>query len=225
MSLLQLKYVGMLYGGRVPALQGINLTVDKGDWLAIMGPSGSGKTTLMNIIGCMDNHTSGEVILDGINLNNVSKEELTQIRRDKVGMVFQQFHLIPYLTAVENIMVAQFYHSIPDRKEAMEALDRVGLADRAEHLPRELSGGEQQRVCIARALINYPVLILADEPTGNLDEKNERLVMDIFRQLNKEGHTIITVTHSGLVGAAAKRIIIINHGHIEKTKEQEHGAK
>ena len=225
MSLLQLKDVGMLYGGRVPALQGINLTVDKGDWLAIMGPSGSGKTTLMNIIGCMDNHTSGEVILDGINLNNVSKEELTQIRRDKVGMVFQQFHLIPYLTAVENIMVAQFYHSIPDRKEAMEALDHVGLADRAEHLPRELSGGEQQRVCIARALINYPVLILADEPTGNLDEKNERLVMDIFRQLNKEGHTIITVTHSGLVGAAAKRIIIINHGHIEKTKEQEHGAK
>ncbi len=225
MSLLQLKDVGMLYGGRVPALQGINLTVDKGDWLAIMGPSGSGKTTLMNIIGCMDNHTSGEVILDGINLNNVSKEELTQIRRDKVGMVFQQFHLIPYLTAVENIMVAQFYHSIPDRKEAMEALDRVGLADRAEHLPRELSGGEQQRVCIARALINYPVLISADEPTGNLDEKNERLVMDIFRQLNKEGHTIITVTHSGLVGAAAKRIIIINHGHIEKTKEQEHGAK
>ena len=225
MSLLQLKDVGMLYGGRVPALQGINLTVDKGDWLAIMGPSGSGKTTLMNIIGCMDNHTSGEVILDGINLNNVSKEELTQIRRDKVGMVFQQFHLIPYLTAVENIMVAQFYHSIPDRKEAMEALDRVGLADRAEHLPRELSGGEQQRVCIARALINYPVLILADEPTGNLDEKNERLVMDIFRQLNKEGHTIITVTHSGLVGAAAKRIIIINHGHIEKTKEQENGAK
>ena len=180
MSLLQLKDVGMLYGGRVPALQGINLTVDKGDWLAIMGPSGSGKTTLMNIIGCMDNHTSGEVILDGINLNNVSKEELTQIRRDKVGMVFQQFHLIPYLTAVENIMVAQFYHSIPDRKEAMEALDRVGLADRAEHLPRELSGGEQQRVCIARALINYPVLILADEPTGNLDEKNERLVMDIL---------------------------------------------
>ena len=225
MSLLELKDVSMAYNGKVMALQHITMSVEKGEWVAIMGPSGSGKTTLMNIIGCMDNHTSGEVILDGINLNNVSKEELTQIRRDKVGMVFQQFHLIPYLTAVENIMVAQFYHSIPDRKEAMEALDRVGLADRAEHLPRELSGGEQQRVCIARALINYPVLILADEPTGNLDEKNERLVMDIFRQLNKEGHTIITVTHSGLVGAAAKRIIIINHGHIEKTKEQEHGAK
>ena len=156
----------MLYGGRVPALEHINLTVEKGDWLAVMGPSGSGKTTLMNIIGCMDKHTSGEVILDGINLNEVSKNELTQIRRDKIGMVFQQFHLIPYLTAVENLMVAQYYHSIPDKKEAMEALARVGLEDRAGHLPSELSGGEQQRVCIARALINYPVLILADEPTG-----------------------------------------------------------
>ena len=134
----------MLYGGRVPALEHINLTVEKGDWLAVMGPSGSGKTTLMNIIGCMDKHTSGEVILDGINLNEVSKNELTQIRRDKIGMVFQQFHLIPYLTAVENLMVAQYYHSIPDKKEAMEALARVGLEDRAGHLPSELSGGEQQ---------------------------------------------------------------------------------
>ena len=169
-----------------------------------MGPSGSGKTTLMNIIGCMDKHTSGEVILDGINLNEVSKNELTQIRRDKIGMVFQQFHLIPYLTAVENLMVAQYYHSIPDKKEAMEALARVGLEDRAGHLPSELSGGEQQRVCIARALINYPVLILADEPTGNLDEKNEKLVMNLFRELNEEGHTIITVTHSDHVGKADK---------------------
>lgn len=157
MSLLKLTDVGMLYGGRVPALEHINLTVEKGEtgspsW----GRPGSGKTTLMNIIGCMDKHTSGEVILDGINLNEVSKNELTQIRRDKIGMVFQQFHLIPYLTAVENLMVAQYYHSIPDKKEAMEALARVGLEDRAGHLPSELSGGEQQRVCIARALINYP---------------------------------------------------------------------
>lgn len=177
----------MLYGGRVPALEHINLTVEKGDWLAVMGPSGSGKTTLMNIIGCMDKHTSGEVILDGINLNEVSKNELTQIRRDKIGMVFQQFHLIPYLTAVENLMVAQYYHSIPDKKEAMEALARVGLEDRAGHLPSELSGGEQQRVCIARALINYPVLILADEPTGNLDEKNEKLVMNLSVNSMKRG--------------------------------------
>ena len=219
MSLLQLTDVSMLYGGRVPALQHINLTVEKGDWLAIMGPSGSGKTTLMNIIGCMDKHTSGEVILDGINLNDISKNELTQIRRDKIGMVFQQFHLIPYLTAVENLMVAQYYHSIPDRAEALEALKRVGLADRADHLPSELSGGEQQRVCIARALINYPVLILADEPTGNLDEKNERLVMDLFRELNEEGHTIITVTHSDKVGKAAKKIVIIDHGHMKKPED------
>ncbi len=221
MSLLQLTDVGMLYGGRVPALEHINLTVEKGDWLAIMGPSGSGKTTLMNIIGCMDKHTSGEVVLDGINLNDISKNELTQIRRDKIGMVFQQFHLIPYLTAVENLMVAQYYHSVPDRQEALEALKRVGLADRADHLPSELSGGEQQRVCIARALINYPVLILADEPTGNLDEKNERLVMDLFRELNAEGHTIITVTHSDKVGKAAKKIVIIDHGHMKKPEEME----
>ena len=211
----------MLYGGRVPALEHIILTVEKGDWLAVMGPSGSGKTTLMNIIGCMDKHTSGEVILDGINLNEVSKNELTQIRRDKIGMVFQQFHLIPYLTAVENLMVAQYYHSIPDKKEAMEALARVGLEDRAGHLPSELSGGEQQRVCIARALINYPVLILADEPTGNLDEKNEKLVMNLFRELNEEGHTIITVTHSDHVGKAAKRIVIIEHGHMREGGEEE----
>lgn len=220
MSLLKLTDVGMLYGGRVPALEHINLIVEKRDWLAVMGPSGSGKTTLMNIIGCMDKHTSGEVILDGINLNEVSKNELTQIRRDKIGMVFQQFHLIPYLTAVENLMVAQYYHSIPDKKEAMEALARVGLEDRAGHLPSELSGGEQQRVCIARALINYPVLILADEPTGNLDEKNEKLVMNLFRELNEEGHTIITVTHSDHVGKAAKRIVIIEHGHMREGGEE-----
>ena len=214
MSLLKLTDVAMVYGGRVTALEHVNLTVEKGDWLAIMGPSGSGKTTLMNIIGCMDKHTAGQVVLDGIDLNEVTKNELMQIRRDKIGMVFQQFHLIPYLTAVENLMVAQYYHSIPDRKEAMAALERVGLADRADHLPSELSGGEQQRVCIARALINYPVLILADEPTGNLDEKNEKLVMDLFRELNQEGHTIITVTHSDKVGQAAKRIVIIEHGHL-----------
>ena len=211
----------MLGEEKVPVLKDVCFQVKKGEFVAILGPSGSGKTTLMNIIGCMDKHTSGEVILDGINLNEVSKNELTQIRRDKIGMVFQQFHLIPYLTAVENLMVAQYYHSIPDKKEAMEALARVGLEDRAGHLPSELSGGEQQRVCIARALINYPVLILADEPTGNLDEKNEKLVMNLFRELNEEGHTIITVTHSDHVGKAAKRIVIIEHGHMREGGEEE----
>lgn len=216
MSLLELKNVSMAYGGKVFALKDIDLTVEKGEWIAVMGPSGSGKTTLMNIIGCMDKSTSGSVILDGIDLTDVTPEQLTMLRRDKIGMVFQQFHLIPYLTAVENIMVAQYYHSMPDKKEALAALARVGLEDRAEHLPSQLSGGEQQRVCIARALINYPVLILADEPTGNLDEANEKLVMQIFHELHNEGHTIVTVTHAPEVGAEAERSIIMDHGRIAK---------
>ena len=212
MSLLELKDVSMAYNGKVMALQHINMSVEKGEWVAIM--SGSGKTTLMNIIGCMDHATSGSVVLDGIDLRNISDTDLTEMRRSKIGMVFQQFHLIPYLTAVENVMVAQYYHSMPDKKEAMEMMERVGLKDRADHLPSQLSGGEQQRVCIARALINYPVVLLADEPTGNLDEANQNLVMKIFRELHDEGHTIITVTHSPEVGAEAQRCVIIEHGHI-----------
>ncbi len=205
----------MVYGGKVRALDGINFTVEKGEWVAIMGPSGSGKTTLMNIIGCMDKATGGEVILDGIDLSDVDGQKLTEIRREKIGMVFQQFHLVPYLTAVENIMVAQYYHGLPDLNDAMTELKRVGLEDRANHLPAQLSGGEQQRVCIARALINYPVLILADEPTGNLDEANQNLVMKIFHELHAEGHTIITVTHSPDVGREAQRCIVLEHGRIK----------
>ena len=216
MSLLELKHVSKAYNEKVLALDDVNLNVEKGEWLAVMGPSGSGKSTLMNIIGCMDSPTSGEVILDGDVLTNATREELTRFRRDKIGIVFQQFHMIPYLTAVENIMVAQYYHSMPDRNEAMAALERVGLADRASHLPSQLSGGEQQRVCIARALINYPVLILADEPTGNLDEKNQNLVMKIFHELHDEGHTILTVTPSAEVGDEAERCVIIEHGHMRE---------
>ena len=214
MSLLELKDVSMAYNGKVMALQHITMSVEKGEWVAIMGPSGSGKTTLMNIIGCMDHATGGSVVLDGIDLRNSTDAELTEMRRSKIGMVFQQFHLIPYLTAVENVMVAQYYHRMPDKKEAMEMMERVGLKDRANHLPSQLSGGEQQRVCIARALINYPVVLLADEPTGNLDEANQKLVMKIFRELHDEGHTIITVTHSPEVGAEAQRCIVIEHGHM-----------
>ena len=215
MSLLKLENVTMDYNGKVKALDNVNLTVESGDWLAIMGPSGSGKTTLMNIIGCMDTPTSGTVVLDGIDLTQATRPELTRVRRDKIGIVFQQFHMVPYLTAVENVMVAQYYHSMPDREEALAALERVGLRDRADHLPRQLSGGEPQRVCIARALINYPVLILADEPTGNLDEANQQLVMKIFHELHDEGHTILTVTHSSEVGAEAEHSIILEHGRIK----------
>jgi putative ABC transport system ATP-binding protein len=214
-DLLELKDITKVYGS-LKALRDINLTVKQGEWLAIMGPSGSGKTTMMNIIGCMDRPSAGEVILDGVEISRESGRNLTTIRRDKIGLIFQQFHLVNYLTALENVMVAQYYHSMPDEKEAMEALERVGLASRAKHLPSQLSGGEQQRVCIARALINYPMLILADEPTGNLDEANEQIVIDIFKQLHAEGSTIIVVTHDPEVAEDAERTVVLEHGRIAK---------
>jgi putative ABC transport system ATP-binding protein len=215
MNLLELTDISKVYGN-LKALWNINLEVSQGEWLAIMGPSGSGKSTMMNIVGCMDKPSSGRVILDGINISKESSKNLTNIRRDKIGLIFQQFHLINYLTALENVMVAQYYHSMPDEKEALAALKRVGLEDRAKHLPNQLSGGEQQRVCFARALINYPMLILADEPTGNLDESNENIVLDIFRQLHKEGSTIIVVTHDPEVAEDAQRVIVLEHGKIAK---------
>jgi putative ABC transport system ATP-binding protein len=218
MNLLELTDISKVYGN-LKALRDINLTVKQGEWLAIMGPSGSGKTTMMNIIGCMDKPSFGTVFLDGLNISKESGGNLTALRRDKIGLIFQQFHLINYLSALENIMVAQYYHSLPDEKEALEALDRVGLADRAKHLPSQLSGGEQQRVCIARALINYPKLILADEPTGNLDEANENIVIDIFRKLHAEGSTIIVVTHDPEVAEDAERTVILEHGRIVEIRK------
>ncbi|MDR2363161.1 MAG: ABC transporter ATP-binding protein [Spirochaetaceae bacterium] len=215
MDLLELTGVSKVYGS-LKALQNIDLTVKQGEWLAIMGPSGSGKTTMMNIIGCMDKPSSGSVFLDGRNISRESAKNLTTLRRDKIGLIFQQFHLVNYLTALENVMVAQYYHSMPDEKEALEALARVGLADRAKHLPSQLSGGEQQRVCIARALINYPMLILADEPTGNLDEANENIVIDIFKQLHAEGSTIIVVTHDPEVAEDAERTVVLEHGRVAR---------
>ncbi|MBN7773244.1 ABC transporter ATP-binding protein [Clostridium aminobutyricum] len=220
MNLLELKDISKIYGN-VNALQHINLTVQQGEWLAIMGPSGSGKSTMMNIIGCMDKPSNGSVILDGTNISKENAKSLTNIRRDKIGLIFQQFHLINYLTALENVMVAQYYHSMPDEKEALQALERVGLGERAKHLPSQLSGGEQQRVCIARALINYPMLILADEPTGNLDEANEGIVLDIFKQLHKEGSTIIVVTHDPEVAEEAQRTVVLEHGRIAKIVQNE----
>lgn len=183
MNILELRDVSMTYGS-VHALRNINLAVEQGEWLAIMGPSGSGKTTMMNIVGCMDKASNGSVVLDGEELSRLPSKGLTAIRRDKIGLIFQQFHLVPYLTALENVIIAQYYHSMPDEHEALEALENVGLGARAKHLPSQLSGGEQQRVCIARALINCPKLILADEPTGNLDEANEKLVMEILHRLH-----------------------------------------
>lgn len=219
-KLLELKNISKVYGD-LHALDNVSLSVDKGEWIAIMGPSGSGKSTMMNIIGCMDKPSTGQVIFDGKDISKESRRKLTEFHRDKIGLVFQQFHLINYLSAVENVMVAQYYHSMPDEKEALEALERVGLKDRAKHLPSQLSGGEQQRVCIARALINSPELILADEPTGNLDEANENIVLDIFRQLHKEGTSLVVVTHDPEVGEVAQRIVRLEHGKIVFDKKND----
>ena len=219
MNILELKDISKIYGD-LKALDKINLNVEKGEWVSIMGPSGSGKTTMMNIIGCMDKPSIGEVLLEGIDISKLNQKELTEIRRDKIGLIFQQFHLVNYLTALENVMMAQYYHSMVDKEEALQALESVGLKDRYNHLPNQLSGGEQQRVCIARALINHPSLILADEPTGNLDEKNEMIVMDILERLHNNGSTIIVVTHDQEVGVDAERIVYLEHGRIAREEKQ-----
>ncbi|RKJ81706.1 MULTISPECIES: ABC transporter ATP-binding protein [unclassified Pyramidobacter] len=218
-KILELKDVSKIYGD-LHALSHINLTVNEGEWLSIMGPSGSGKTTMLNVIGCMDTPSEGSVVLDGADISRESAANLTKIRRDKIGLIFQQFHLISYLSALENVMVAQYYHSMPDEKEAMDALEKVGLGQRAHHLPTQLSGGEQQRVCIARALINSPRILLGDEPTGNLDEENERIVVDIFHRLHDEGVTLIVVTHDPEVGDVAQRKIVLEHGKIVQDIDQ-----
>lgn len=209
--LLELDHISKIYGD-LHAVDDLSLTVPQGQWLAIVGSSGSGKTTLMNMIGCMDTPSKGSVMLEGRRLEDLNARQLADVRKNMIGLVFQKFYLVPHLTAVENVMVAQYYHSVVDEKQAMEALERVGLKERAHHLPGQLSGGEQQRVCIARALINCPKLILADEPTGNLDEKNEKIVLDLFRQLHEQGTTIIVVTHDALVASCAQREIMLNHG-------------
>jgi putative ABC transport system ATP-binding protein len=200
--------------GSIHALDHINLHVTPGEWLSIMGPSGSGKSTLVNLIGCLDQPTSGEIWLDGENVAGISASELNRVRAEKIGFIFQQFHLIPFLTAVENVMLAQYFHSMTDEKEAVDALARVGLGDRAHHLPSQLSGGEQQRVCIARALINDPRIILADEPTGNLDAQNEETVLRLLREFHHQGRTIVMVTHDPVVARLADRRIELHHGKI-----------
>jgi putative ABC transport system ATP-binding protein len=200
--------------GSVRALDGVSFDVLPGEWIAIMGPSGSGKTTLINILGGLDRPTSGSVFVDDLEVGSLPERELTRYRAEKIGFVFQQFHLVPYLSAAENVMLAQYFHSVADEGEANRALDRVGLADRRDHLPGELSGGEQQRVALARALINQPRLILADEPTGNLDEANEQIVLDLFHELHASGHTILLVTHSQAIGRLADRRIELAHGRL-----------
>ncbi len=211
--LVEVDQLRKSYGG-VRALDDVSFTIEEGEWIAIMGPSGSGKTTLINILGGLDAPSSGKVLVDGMDVGRLDETGLTDFRARKIGFVFQQFHLVPYLTAVENVMLAQYFHSITDEPEAREALRRAGLGERLDHLPSQLSGGEQQRIAVARALINHPKLILADEPTGNLDDANERIVLNLFRELHAEGHTILMVTHNPVIGRMADRRIELVHGRL-----------
>jgi putative ABC transport system ATP-binding protein len=214
-SLVQIENLRKEFGS-VRALDGVSFTVEEGEWIAIMGPSGSGKTTLINILGGLDSPTAGVAVVDGTDVARLDETGLTRFRAEKIGFIFQQFHLVSYLTALENVMLAQYFHSTTDEAEARAALARVGLADRVEHLPSQLSGGEQQRVAVARALINHPKLILADEPTGNLDEANEETVIRLFQELHAEGHTILMVTHDPAISRLADRKIDLAHGRLAR---------
>jgi putative ABC transport system ATP-binding protein len=206
------EYAG--HSGTVRALDHATFSIVAGEWVAITGPSGSGKSTLVNLLGCLDHPTSGDLKIDGVNVTSMSATELDRFRADKIGFIFQQFHLIPYLSALENVMLAQYFHSMTDEGEARAALERVGLGERIGHLPSELSGGEQQRVCIARALINNPPILLADEPTGNLDAANQKIVAELLTDLHRNGHTIVMVTHDPEMAALAQRRIALSHGKV-----------
>jgi putative ABC transport system ATP-binding protein len=211
---LLLEDVSRLYPCGVRALDGVSLRILTGEWVALMGPSGSGKTTLLNLIDGLDRPTSGRIAVLGRDTTQLASDELTTFRRENLGLIFQQFHLIPYLTALENVMVAQYYHSLVDKEQALRALAAVQMTERAHHLPSQLSGGEQQRVCIARALINEPKIILADEPTANLDESNEAKVFEIFHTLHEQGKTIVVATHDPTLGGLAQRKILLRHGRL-----------
>jgi putative ABC transport system ATP-binding protein len=206
----------------VSALNGVSLKINAHEFVAIVGPSGSGKSTLMNIIGCLDTPTSGTYILDGHEVSRLNDNQLAEIRNSKIGFVFQNFNLIPQLTALENVELPLIYKGVPAsarHRLAKEALARVGLEHRMHHRPRELSGGQQQRVAIARALVTSPPIILADEPTGNLDSKSGAEIMQIFKELHAQGNTIVLITHDNNIAMQARRIVRIQDGQIIEDKE------
>lgn len=205
----------------VRVLKNINLTVERGEYLAIMGPSGSGKTTLMNIIGCLDTPTSGSYELDGKNLKDMSDDDLADIRNKYLGFVFQSFYLLPKMTAVDNVALPLLYGDVPlkeRRERAAEALRSVGLGERLDFLPNQLSGGQCQRVAIARAIVGKPELLLADEPTGALDSRSGEQVMELFKNLNEEGVTVLMITHDADIAAHAKRMVTIRDGELQEKR-------
>lgn len=215
-NLMKIYYTGDI---ELKALSGVDLNVSQGEFVAIMGPSGSGKSTMMNILGCLDKPTSGDYILDGINIKNANDDQLAEIRNRKIGFVFQSFNLLPRTTALENVELPMLYAGVrakERRERALKALEAVGLAQRIHHKPNELSGGQQQRVAIARSLVNNPVIIMADEPTGNLDSKSSVEIMAIFQQLNEMGITVILVTHEPDIARYAKRNVHFKDGLIDR---------
>lgn len=202
-------------------LKNINLTIEKGEYIALMGPSGSGKSTLMNILGCLDTATSGTYILNENNVSSLSDNKLSEIRNKEIGFVFQTFNLLPRLTALDNVAMPLIYAGIPNKKRlelAKTALENVGLSDRMHHRPNELSGGQRQRVAVARALVNNPSILLADEPTGNLDTQTSLEIMQLFEELHQKGNTIILVTHEEDIALHAKRVVRMRDGQIENDK-------
>ena len=216
-ELIDIKKVYRIGNEEVYAVNGITMSVEKGEFLCIMGASGSGKTTLLSLIGCLDKPTSGKVIIDGVDTSELSDKELTDIRRDKLGFVFQQYHLIPTLTAFENVELAMLIKGVPKKereRKVMELLEIMGIAHAADRKPSELSGGMQQRVAIARALANDPEILLCDEPTGNLDTKSGEIVMNLIKEQNERGVTVVLVTHDPDVAKYAERVVRIRDGKI-----------
>jgi len=223
--MLSVNNVTKAYGegsGRIAALRSINMHIDDGDFVAITGPSGSGKSTLLNLIGGLDHPTSGEVLLDGVRIDNLDESALVDFRRSRFAYVFQQYHLIPSLSALENVLLPLTFRGArkDDEGRARDMLGKVGLGERWSHKPSQLSGGEQQRVAIARALINNCTLILADEPTGNVDQETGTGILSLFERLNEEGHTIIMITHSPEIARRARRMIVLRDGEIVEERLQ-----